>query len=159
MLKCLHLFWCIIITGFGTLSFMKSGLWGSGKSIHANAALTKSVKNLCKRLNLIPACTNAHKRCHPLFYVFVHVAQTHRDESNISSVPVCDVQALLLPVQLSALQECGATQLKQLRASRGFPNLTYMSSSKRIMWNVKCKHPVLPVPLSNEGKQSKPSVW
>lgn len=100
MFNCIHLFWVIIITGLGTLSFMKSGLWGSGKPIHANAALTKSVKNLCKRLNLIPACTNAHKRCHQLFSVFVHVAQTHRDESNISSVPVCDSQTLLLPVQL-----------------------------------------------------------
>lgn len=43
---------------------------------------------------------HALMRCHPLFYVSVHVAQTHRDKSNISSVPVCDLQTLLLQVQL-----------------------------------------------------------
>lgn len=45
-------------------------LW---QPIYMNAALTNSVMNLCKRLNLIPACTNAHKHCHPLFYVFARV--------------------------------------------------------------------------------------
>lgn len=106
------------------------GLW---QPMYMNAAFTNSVMNLCKRLNLIPVCTNTHKYYHPLFYVFV--AQIARWEQHFicNCLQCADMTS---PSATPVLQESSAKQRKQLTATGGFPKWTYMSSSKRIMWTV-----------------------